>query len=384
VAKQKNMTSHRLLFLVTEDWYFLSYRLDLARSARNAGYQVVVATRVGGHGDQITSEGFRLEPLDWKRGSLNPVELVRSLFTILRLYRRVRPDIVHHVSLKPIVLGSMVALLMPNLPVVNSLTGFGHTFTARTLWARVLARAVSIVLVPLLRRRATITIVENEDDRRFLVETLHVPIEQTANLGAGVDLRRFTPMPLPNRTPVTIGCVARMLVIKGVGDLAAASRMLGARGVPHHLILAGGTDPENPGSIAEATIKDWVQEGIECPGQVADPRDVWRRVDIAVQPSLGGEGLPRSLVEAAACGRPLVVTDVPGCRDVARADVNGFIVPPAAPAALADALERLVRDQGLRERFAAESRRIVEAAFSLDQVLAATLALYDRLLTRSR
>jgi glycosyltransferase involved in cell wall biosynthesis len=378
------MTARRLLFLVTEDWYFLSYRLDLARAAREAGYEVVVATRVGANGERITSEGFRLEPLGWVRGSLNPFELIRSLFAIFSLYRRVRPDIAHLVSLKPIVLGSLVALLMPRLPVVNSLTGFGHTFTARTLWARALAGAVSLVLVPLLRRRATVTIVENEDDRRFLVETLRVPKEQTANLGAGVDLRRFTPMPLPNGAPPTIGCVARMLVIKGLADLAAAGRILAARGVAHHLILAGGADPENPGSITEATLREWVRDGVECPGQIPDPREVWRRADIAVQPSLGGEGLPRSLVEAAACGRPLVVTDVPGCRDVVHAEVNGLIVPPARPEALADAIERLIRDPALRERFAAESRRIVEARFSLDQVLAATLALYDRLLTRPR
>jgi glycosyltransferase involved in cell wall biosynthesis len=170
-----------------------------------------------------------------------------------------------------------------------------------------------------------------------------------------------------------------MLVIKGVGDLAAASRILRARGVDHDLLLAGGADPENPGSIPQATIRDWIAEGIECPGQVSDTRDVWRRADIAVQPSLGGEGLPRSLVEAAACGRPLVATDVPGCRDIARAGTNALLIPPAAPEALADAIERLIRDRGMREKFAAESRRIAESDFSLNKVLTSTLALYDKL-----
>jgi glycosyltransferase involved in cell wall biosynthesis len=368
---------------VTEDWFFLSYRNDLARAARDAGYDIVVATRVGTAGEAIRAENFQLEPLSWIRGSINPVRLMANLVAIIRLYRRVRPDIVHHVSLKPIVLGSLAALFLPGVVVVNSLSGLGHTFTAQTTRARVLARAVSALLAPLLRMRRTVTIVENEDDRKFLIAMLRVPSAQTVNLGAGIELERFPLIPPPGGDPVVVACVARMLVIKGVADLVEASRLLRARGVPHHLILAGGSDPENPGAIPAATLQDWVARvGIEWLGQVADTREVWRRADIAVQPSLGGEGLPRSLVEAAACGRALVVTDVPGCRDVARAGVNGLLVPPGAPAELADAIERLVGDASLRARLAAESRRIALADFSLDRLLAKTIALYDRLLGR--
>ncbi|MEA2939426.1 MAG: hypothetical protein QOC56_2930 [Alphaproteobacteria bacterium] len=377
------MARPRLVFLVTEGWFFLSYRLDLARAARDAGYHVVVATRVGDSRERIEAENFQLEPLTWKRRSLNPFGLLLDIIAIARLYRRLRPDIVHHVSLKPIVLGALAALFAPRVPVVNSLSGLGYTFTAQTASARLLAGIVSVILAPLLRLRTTVTVVENNDDRRFLIEKLGVPAEQTVNLGAGVNLAFYPPLPLPKGEPVTVACVGRMLTIKGIADLVAASRILRGRGVAHRIVLAGAPDPENPGAIATSTLERWASEdGVEWRGHIADIRDVWRRSDIAAQPSLGGEGLPKSLIEAAACGRPLVVTDVPGCRDIARADVNAILVPPGAPAALADALERLIRDPALRARFAAESRRIAQSEFSLDRVLAATLALYAKLIQR--
>lgn len=374
----------RLLFLVTEDWYFLAHRLPLARAARDAGYAVSVATRIGSQAQEITGEGFALEPLPWKRGSLNPIGLARDLARIVGLYRRTRPDIVHHVSLKPIVLGTAAARWVPDLVVLNALTGRGYTFTARTLGARALAPFVSLMLRLLLRRRGAITLLEHEDDRRFVIDTIGVAPEHTAvNRGSGVDVRRFQVLPVPSAEPAAIGCAARMLGIKGIGDLVAASRLLRSRNVPHRLLLAGAADPENHDAIPERTLAEWVRDdGVEWLGQLADVRDLWRQCHIAALASRGGEGVPLSLVEAAACGRPLLATDVPGSRDIARAGVNALLAPAEAPQALADALERLIRDRAMREKFGAESRRIAESEFSLDQVLSATLALYDRLLAQ--
>jgi glycosyltransferase involved in cell wall biosynthesis len=378
------MARPRLLFLVTEDWFFVSYRLELARAARDAGYEVIVATRVGEMGARIEAEQFELEPLNWQRRRLGPLAVAGDVLAIRRLYRRTRPDIVHHVSLKPILFGGLATLLTPGIAVVNSLSGLGYTFTEKTARARALARGSSMVLARLLRRRRTITVAENEDDRRFLIDKLGVPAEQTANFGAGVDLAHYVPVPLPTGEPVAVACVGRMLAIKGIADLVEASRLLRGRGVSHRLILAGAPDPENPGAIARSTLDHWVAEdSVEWCGHVADIRAVWRQAAIAVQPSRGGEGLPKSLIEAAACGRPLIATDTPGCREVARAGVNGMIVPPTDPPALADAIERLIRDSALRARYGAESRRIAEAEFSLDRVLAKTLALYATL-ARSR
>jgi glycosyltransferase involved in cell wall biosynthesis len=371
----------RLLFLVTEDWYFWAHRLHLARAARDAGYEVVVATRLDRFGDALASEGFTVEPLTWKRGSVNPLGLTGDLLAIARLYRRCRPDLVHHVSLKPVILGSLAASFQPGLGVLNALTGLGYTFTARALRARALAGGVRAILRPLLRRTNTITLLENEEDRRFFIESVGVPAAQTAlNPGSGVDLAHFSEMPLPDAEPVTIACAARMVGIKGIADLVEASRMLRARGLPHRLVLAGPVDRENPDAIPEANLRQWAAEdGVEWLGPVDDVRDVWRGADIAALASRGGEGVPLSLVEAAACGRPLVATDVPGARDIARSGTNALLVPPNDPPALAAALEQLIRDGGLRRELAAASRGVA-SDFSSEKVNAATLALYEKLL----
>ena len=206
------------------------------------------------------------------------------------------------------VVGSLGVRFVPGIAALNALTGRGYIFTSRSPRARLIARILGALLRRLLRRPATLTLLENEDDRRFVVETFGVPVEQTAvNRGSGIDLAHFTAMPMPNADPVTIACAARMLTIKGVADLAAASRILTRRGIPHRLLLAGDSDPENPDAIAEATLRRWASEdGITWLGHVADIRDVWREADIAALASHGGEGIPLSLVEAAACGRPLV------------------------------------------------------------------------------
>jgi len=375
----------RLLFLVTEDWYFAGHRLHLARAARDAGYEVSVATRVGALGGAIAAEGFRLEPLSWQRGSINPLRLFVDLLSVVRLYRRLRPDIAHHVSLKPIMLGLVAARFLPRVPVLNALTGRGYIFTARSLRARALAPIVSFLLRILLRRPHTITLLENEEDREFLVAAIGVDRDATTvNPGSGVDTRHFAVLPLPAGEPVAIGCAARMLGLKGIADLVGASRILRERNVAHRLVLAGAADPESPDAIAEDVIRDWQRrDGVEWRGQIADVRELWQECHIAALASLGGEGVPLSLVEAASCGRPLVATDVPGSRDIARGQVNALLAPPGSPQLLADALERLIGDPVLRDRFAAESRRIAETTFSLDRVLAATLALYDKLLAEA-
>jgi len=375
----------RLMFLVTEDWFFWGHRLALARAARQAGYEVVVATRVQTLGEAIAAEGFRLVPLRWSRRSLNPLRLAADVVRLVRLYRHVRPDIVHHVALKPILLGTMAALFAPHAVVVNALTGRGYAYTSRAYRARSIAAIMSLLLRVLLHRPRTVVLLENEDDRRFVVAAIGIPSERTAvNPGSGVDVRHFSVLLPPQHDPITIGCAARMLRIKGIADLVAASRLLRARRVPHRLVLAGGTDPESPDSFPESTLRRWVEEdGIVWMGQIADVRELWRQCHIAALASLGGEGVPLSLVEAAACGRPLVATDVPGSRDIAQDGVNALLAPPGNPQKLAICLERLILDQALRARFSIESRRIAETRFSLDQVLTATLGLYDRLLDRS-
>ena len=371
----------KLLYLVTEDWYFWSHRLPQARAARDAGFEVAVATRVGGHRARIEAEGFRVLPLSWQRRSVSPAQALAAVREIDAIYRRERPAIVHHVAMKPVLLGGLAAIAAGVPAVVNALTGLGTAFLGSGgLKGRIGGLAARLLLRTVLKRPNGVLILQNADDRDLLVGRGLVPADRVRLIrGSGIDTRHFSVLPEPEG-PVTIGFVGRLLEDKGVRPLVEAHRMLRAQGLDLRLILAGTPDPENPTAIAPAELERWkALPGLELPGHVADVREVWARSHIAVLPSRR-EGLPKSLLEAAACGRPIVATDVPGCREVARAGENALLVPPDDAAALADALGTLARDAGLRRRFAGASRRLVESDMAADRIGASTVELYRALL----
>ena len=372
-----------LIYLVTEDWYFWAHRLPQARAARDAGFRVAVATRVDRHGERIRSEGFDLHPLAWRRGSVNLIGAARAILEVARLYRRFQPDLVHHVSQKPILVGSLAARLAGIHRIVNAFTGLGFLFAAKSLDARLLRAAILPVLRFSAAGPSTRFLVENPDDRTTL-EQLGIGAGGRTILirGSGVDLARYEALPEPPE-PVIIGCATRMLRIKGVAQLVEAFSLLRARGSTARLLLAGAPDPENPAAIPEAEIRAWAaQSGVEWVGQVEDVRKVWARSHVAALASQGGEGIPMSLMEAAACGRPLVATDVPGCREIVRDRETGLLVPPGSAAALADAIDRLVRDGDLRRRMGAAARARVTAGLDAGTVGRETVAVYNALLGR--
>ena len=370
-----------LLFLVTEDWYFWSHRLPMARAAQRAGFAVAVATRVAAHGERIRAAGFALHPLSWRRGSSGPLASLAAIAEITALYRRERPRLVHHVALKPAVLGSIAALIAGVPAVVNAVTGFGFVASSPSLRAKLLRRPVAFALSHLIERANSRVIVQNEDDRRLLLALNPAAAERIAVIrGSGIDLAHFAASAEPPSPPITAGFAGRLLADKGVATLVEAQQLLQRRGIDLRLLVAGTPDPENPSSIDAATLAGWrALPGITWLGQVEDIRSLWRAAHIAVLPSRR-EGLPKSLLEAAAMARPLVATDVPGCREVARADINALLVPPDDPAALAGALERIAADAELRRRFGQASRALVESDLAEAAVGEATLALYRRLL----
>jgi len=375
----------KLIYLVTEDWYFWSHRLPMARAAQRAGFDVAVATRVAEHGERIRAEGFALHPLRWRRRDIGPWASLRAVGEISRLYSRERPLLVHHVALKPAVLGSVAALLAGVPAVVNAVTGVGFVASSPSLRARLLRRPMDFALARLLERPNSRVIVQNEDDRALLL-SLHAGADERVVVirGSGVDTAHFRSMPEPPAPPVVAGYAGRMLADKGVAALVEAQQSLHRRGNALHLMLAGTPDPENPSSIDAATLAAWqTLPGITWLGEVDDIRTLWSAAHIAVLPSRR-EGLPMSLLEAAAMGRPLIATDVPGCREIARDGVNALLVPPDDSSALAAALERLADDAELRRRFGAASRALVESELAADAVGAATVACYRSLLRALR
>jgi glycosyltransferase involved in cell wall biosynthesis len=300
----------------------------------------------------------------------------------VRLYREEKPDIAHHIALKPAVLGALAARLARRDHIVTAINGLGFAFTAQTVKARLARTALRTVFRFGIDRPDAAIVVQNDDDRRRLIAERFIGRASVAVIrGSGVDLEHFQALPEPETHPPVVAVVTRMLGIKGIATLVAASGLLRERGIPHRIWLVGRPDPENASSLTEAQLRSYAAEpGIEWLGHRSDVREIWAQAHIAALTSLGGEGVPKSLLESAACGRPIVATNVPGCRDVVADGVNGFLVAPGDPAATADALARLIGDRALRRNFGAQSRRIAEERFSDQAVAAETLAIYRRLL----
>ncbi len=372
----------RLIFLVTEDWYFWSHRLPMAYAARDAGFDVAVATRVAAHGERIRQAGFALHPLKWRREDLGVAANLAAIVEIFRLYRRERPFLVHHVALKPALLGGIAALLARVPGVVSMIAGAGYAGIERRWHARVIGGLLRMMWPLVALRRNCRVIVQNDEDRRSMVALRPRAADRVAAIyGSGVDLDFFRPLPEPPAPPITAAYVGRMIAIKGVAIVVAAQQLLQGEGVDLRLILAGAPDPGNPTALDKATLDDWAKlPGITWCGHQPDVRPIWAAAHIAVLGSLGGEGLPKALLEAAAVGRAIVATDVPGTRDIARAGVNALLVAPGDPAALAAALKQLAGDPATRRRFSEAGRRLVETAFSDRIVRDATAALYRDLM----
>jgi len=372
------MAAPRLLYVVTEDWYFLSHRLPMARAAKAAGYEVHVATRIKDGEAAIQTEGFVPHALSWSRGSLSPFGSLSAIVELRQLLGTIEPDILHNVSLKPVLLGTAASLGLSRAAVVNSVTGLGTLFIGEARVSGMTRRAVRFALKHLLRRGRSRTVVQNPDDRAFVI-ALGVPAETVVLIpGSGVDTRLLTPLPEPP-PPVTAAYVGRMLADKGVHSLIDAFARLAKRGVPLQLLLAGDCDKENPGSLAPEQLREFASlYGINWLGHVADIRAVWARAHFAVLASRR-EGLPKSLLEAAACGRAMVATDAPGCREIAIEGETALTVPVGDMGALADAMARLAGDAALREKFGKAARALVEAKFSAEAIGQQTIALYDEL-----
>ncbi len=367
----------RLLYLITEDWYFWSHRLDLARAARNAGYDVIVATRVTDHGDRIQGEGFQLEPLELVRRSRNLFREVAAIVELVRLYRRVKPDVVHHVALKPILYGSLAAWLTRVPAVINAFAGLGYTFMDER--NRLLRWCMKTALKMVLGFDHSVVLVQNRDDQDRLTGEGVVPVSQTRVIaGSGIDVAIYSLQPQPSGIPVVV-LPARMLWDKGVGEFVEAARRLKEKDVHARFILVGRRDEHNPAAIPEIRLNGWVKEGVvEWWGHREDMPVVYAAAMLVVLPSYR-EGLPKVLLEAAACGKALVATDVPGCREIVRDRFNGLLVSPRDPVALAAAIEELLSDQEAREVMGQRGRTLVIAEWSCPQITKQVLGLYDDL-----
>jgi glycosyltransferase involved in cell wall biosynthesis len=367
----------KILYLVTEDWYFCTHRLDLARAARDVGYRVVVATRVRDHAEIIRREGLKLIPIRLRRRSRDPMAELRAFLELVRIYRSERPDIVHHVGMKPIVYGSLASLFVAEMGVINAVAGMGHVFSSKKRTDRILGLVLRMAFRGLMNRSQVRVIVQNPEDLAVFVRQRLVDASRAVLIrGSGVDPRRFVPAPETDGQPVVM-LASRMLWSKGVGEFVEAAKRIRHARPEIRFVLVGDTDEDNPAAVPRDKLAAWRDSGaVEWWGRRQEMEKVLMDAHVVCLPTIYGEGVPKILIEAAACGRPIVATDVPGCREIVRNNETGFLVPPEDIDALVNALERLLDDAGLRRRMGLRAREVVENEFSIGKVVDETLSVY--------
>jgi glycosyltransferase involved in cell wall biosynthesis len=364
----------KLLYLITEDWFFVSHFLPMARAARAAGFEVAVATRVRQHGERIAAEGCRVIPLENERRSFGPFEALRGFFRIARIVRQEKPDIVHCIALRMVVLGGLAARWGGARNLVLAPTGLGHLWIDGGWRERVARGFARIAAGRWLRRPGTRYLFENSDDPREF--GLGPDDAVTIVPGAGVRPDEFPPAPEPPAPPLKAAVVARMIWPKGISEAVAAVKRARALGADVTLDLYGPPDLSNRRTCTEAELQALAEPGIRWHGRIADIAAVWREHHVAMLLTWYREGVPRSIIEAAAAGRPIITTDVPGCRDLVRDGIEGIVTAPRDVEAAAQALVRLAADPVLRARLGAAAHARFEERFTEEAVRRTVTALY--------
>lgn len=391
----------KLLYFIGVDWFFYSHFLDRAIAAKEAGYDVVVLTGVTRDDDLLAKHGIKLIGIPFARRSIHPIRIMRNLRDVIRVYRAEKPDIVHQIALKPILVGSLAARIVGVERVINAVVGLGYAFSSQTLSARAVRFWMALFFKAIFKASRAKTVFENGDDRTFFLEQGWVRKQDAVLIrGAGVDTERFKPSlrslyaSLQNQVggngdaaelPIVM-LLSRMLWDKGVGEFVEAARWLRRKHGDTYarFVLVGNPDNDNRGSISFEQMLEWGQEGvIEWWGFRPDVENVLGQASISCLPSYR-EGLPKSLLESLAMGLPCVATDVPGCREAVIDGVNGILVPPRESMALAEAIDFLIKNPALRQRYGRVSREMAIEHFSRDIVNRDTLALYKQLLGHIR
>jgi glycosyltransferase involved in cell wall biosynthesis len=369
----------KLLFLITEGEYFCSHRLPLALEALKQGYEVAIACRASNETRvKLQEYGLRVFTVPFMRASLNPWRELRVLVAIFRIYRQWRPDIVHHVAFKPAIYGTLCARILRVPRIINAIAGLGIVFVSQNLKARILRPLILMSFRQLMRHSSCYLIVQTSEDAAVLGQGLALTQVKLIP-GAGVDPVVFSAAcGIIKKDRFQVIMVSRLLWSKGVGELVAAAQAIKKEGLAIDITLVGEPDLANPDHVPITQLKAWHNQGlITWLGRRSDIATLYQQADLAVLPSYYGEGIPKTLLEAAACGKPIVTTDHPGCRDVVMHGENGLLVAPRDVHALVAALRLLHDNKDLCMRMGEAGRQRVLALFAEAKITQATMALYD-------
>lgn len=380
--------SRRLLYVVNEGHFFLTHRDAVAALALKRGFEVHVAVPAdhvwapdGFSLEEIEARGYFVHQMKISRRGLNPFQDLRTIWGILRLCRSIRPDILHNITIKPVVYGGLVGRFL-GIPCLNHVTGLGHVFVAEGIRASVLKRLVR-GLYRLASGRKAIFVVQNSGDRALLSELVGRD-DIVVIPGSGVNLDTFRAVPEGDGAPLRVILPARLIWEKGIVDFVQAARILREEyALQVEMVLVGGTHASNPRAVPPAVLEDWVAQGyVSWWGRREDMPEVLASASVICLPTRYGEGVPKVLIESAAVGRPIVASNIAGCREVVRHGENGFLTGPGNIRELADDIRRLLSSRSLRQSFGVRGREIVEERFSEGRIAESTVDIYDRLLSQ--
>ena len=369
----------RFLFVVNCPAFFVSHRLPLALAAKREGYDVHVATMPGEAADQITADGLTHHELPLTRSGRNPLNEMFVFVAVYKLFQQLKPALVHLVTIKPVIYGGIAARLAGVPSVVAAVSGLGFVFIAKGLKASLIRVGVKNLYRLAFGKRNLRVIFQNPDDRNSFVDAGILDAEKTVLIrGSGVGLTHYPIKKESGECPIVV-MAARLLRDKGVGEYVEAVHIIRRQGIEAIFLLVGDVDPHNPATVTTSEL-DLIRKegGVELLGHRKDIPELLASSSIVVLPSYR-EGLPKVLVEAAAAGRAVVTTDVPGCRDAIEPNVSGLLVPARDAKALASAIQRLIEDVDLRQRMGREGRRLAEREFSIEKIVQAHLDIYRTL-----
>jgi glycosyltransferase involved in cell wall biosynthesis len=372
----------KIILAANTTWYLYNFRFALIDSIQSRGWEPVLVSPADRYVKDLTNAGYRHIPWAVGRQSIAPWLELDATKRLRDIYQAEQPDLVHHHTLKVVIYGSMAAQ-NTGIPVVNSIPGRGYVFSSLHPKALLLKPMVPPLLRYAFRNGLNQRMIfENKGDLEFFLKRRLVEEDNTILIpSVGVDRQRFHPAPLPEGQ-FTVGFVGRMLREKGVGVFVKAANLLEEWGVPCRMVLIGEPDPGNADSVSEDELKQWAQaDNLEWWGWVEDMQQAYARIHALAQPTSYGEGVPTTLVEAAAVNRAIIASDWPGCREIIIDDETGLLVPPKDPQALAQAIRKLVEDREQFERLRQNVHAVALQKFSTDDVNSKTLAVYDSILS---
>ena len=369
----------RILFLITESYYFVTHKRQLAEAAKDVGLERVLAARIHDRNREVLV-GMTLMDLAWRR----PRSLIDAalrffpdLFRVRRALRQADPAILHNIGFKAAFVGSLAAWGRP-VKIINSINGFGFTFYSSSP----LARLVQALCGPVFRNAVNAhkgwVLLQNPDDAALAERRFRLPPPRLRVIrGSGIEPEAFKPQPVPPSPPFTVLVLARLLVIKGIRVAVNSMRRIQSQGITIELVICGGPDPGNPSSIPEEEFRTWSKvPGVRVLGHVEDVRPVIASCHTVLLPALGGEGLPRALLEGAAMKKPLIASDIAGCREVVIPGKTGILVPPGDPAALCKAMVSLAADPTLQRKLGEAAHDHVTKNLSAAVIREAHVELY--------